>query len=118
MEYSSYVSYLAAWSVYLLSSIGAMIVFWRFTRNLTWRRTRRVARIVVAVTLLTPMSIAASQLWLAPAFLVAAYALAQSNFGVAQEAFGVMGAAVGVMVLVVLVESVGRRLLGLGSNAA
>lgn len=106
-------SYTLAWLVYLLSSIGAMIVFWRLTRNLKWRRTRRVLRICVAVTLLTPMNIVAGSLWLAPAFLVAAYALAQSHLDTAQQALTVMSGAVGVMVLVVLLESVGRRLLGL-----
>ena len=106
-------SYTIAWLIYLLSAVGFMIVFWRWTRNLTWRRTRRVMRIVVAVTLLTPMNIAASGLWLAPAFLVAAYALAQAHLDVAQQALTVMMGAVGVMVLIVLLESVGRRLLGL-----
>ena len=106
-------SYTLAWLVYLLSSIGVMIVFWRFTRNLKWRRTRRVLRICVAVTLLTPMNIVAGSLWLAPAFLVAAYALAQSHMDTAQQALTVMSGAVGVMIVVVLLESVGRRLLGL-----
>lgn len=106
-------SYTLAWLVYLLSSIGVMIVFWRFTRNLKLRRTRRVLRICVAVTLLTPMNIVAGSLWLAPAFLVAAYALAQSHMDTAQQALTVMSGAVGVMIVVVLLESVGRRLLGL-----
>lgn len=106
-------SYIVAWCVYLLSSLGAIIVFWRMTRNLAFRRTRRVLRIVVAVTLLTPMVIPTSTLWLAPAFLVAAYALAQGHVDIAQQAFVVMGAGAGVMVLIVLLESVGRRLLGL-----
>ena len=74
-------SYLIAWFVYLLSSVGLMIVFWRFTRNLKWRRTRRVMRIVLAVSLLTPMNVAATGLWLAPAFLVAAYAFGEGLRG-------------------------------------
>jgi membrane-associated HD superfamily phosphohydrolase len=106
-------SYTIAWLVYLLSSIGAMIVFWRLTRNLKWRRTKRVLRICVAVTLLTPMNIVAGSLWLAPAFLVAAYALAQAHMETVNQALTVMSGAVGVMILVVLLESVGRRLLGL-----
>ncbi len=106
-------SYLIAWFVYLLSSVGLMIVFWRFTRNLKWRRTRRVMRIVLAVSLLTPMNVATTGLWLAPAFLVAAYAFAQQHLDIAQQAMSVMGATVGIMVLVVLLESVGRRLLGM-----
>ncbi len=106
-------SYTVAWLIYLLSAVGMMIVFWRLTRNLKWRRTRRVLRIVVAVTLLTPMNILAGGLWLAPAFLVAAYAMAQSHMETAQQALAVMSGAVGVMVVVVLLESVGRRLLGL-----
>lgn len=106
-------SYTVAWLIYLLSAVGMMIVFWRLTRNLKWRRTRRVLRIVVAVTLLTPMNILAGGLWLAPAFLVAAYAMAQSHMETAQQALTVMSGAVGVMVVVVLLESVGRRLLGL-----
>lgn len=106
-------SYTIAWLVYLLSAVGAMIIFWRLTRNLKWRRTRRVMRIIVAVTLLTPMNIVSGGLWLAPAFLVAAYAMAQSHMDTVQQALGVMAGAVGVMVLVVLLESVGRRVLGL-----
>ncbi|KZY62580.1 hypothetical protein A3742_16050 [Oleiphilus sp. HI0071] len=106
-------SYTIAWLIYLLSAVGAMIVFWRLTRNLKWRRTRRVLRIVVAVTLLTPMNIVSGGFWLAPAFLVAAYALAQSHMEIVQQALTVMAGAVGVMVVVVLLESVGRRLLGL-----
>lgn len=106
-------SYTIAWLIYLLSAVGVMIVFWRLTRNLQWRRTRRVLRIVVAVTLLTPMNIVSGGLWLAPAFLVAAYAMAQSHMETTQQALTVMSGAVGVMVLVVLLESVGRRLLGL-----
>ena len=106
-------SYIVAWLVYLLSSVGLLIVVWRMTRNWTWRRTRRVTRIVIAVTLLTPMNIIVNGLWLAPAFLVAAYALAQNQLDIVQQSFSVMGAAVGFMVLMVLLESVARRLLGM-----
>lgn len=106
-------SYVLAWLIYLLSSIGAMIIFWRMTRGLRMRRTRRVLRIFVAVVLLTPMNIVANGFWLAPAFLVAAYALAQAHFETAQQAMTVMSGAVVFMILVVLLESVGRRLLGL-----
>ncbi|WP_156498818.1 MULTISPECIES: hypothetical protein [unclassified Oleiphilus] len=59
------------------------------------------------------MNIVSGGFWLAPAFLVAAYALAQSHMEIVQQALTVMAGAVGVMVVVVLLESVGRRLLGL-----
>jgi len=106
-------SYTIAWLVYLLSSIGLMVVFWRCTRGLTWRRTRRVMRIVVAVALLTPMNIVADGLWLAPAFLVSAYAFAQQQADLLQQSISTMGSAVIIMILVVLLESAGRRLLGM-----
>ena len=63
------------------------------------------------------MIIVAGSLWLAPAFLVAAYAMAQSHMETAHQALTVMSGAVGVMVLVVLLESVGRRILGLRYGA-
>lgn len=106
-------AYLIAWVLYLLSALGLVIVFWRMTRRLTWRRTRRSLRAMTAVVLFTPMNIIEDEFWLAPAYLVGLYDIALGNFDKALEVGSYMLAAFVLMVAVILLESVLRRLLGM-----
>jgi hypothetical protein len=105
--------YTSAWLIYLLSATGCLIIFWRMTRRLVLRRSRRVLRIIVAVVLLTPTTVSGLGSWLAPAFLVAGYELALGNFDVAILPLLLIASAGTCMVLFVMLESVLRRLLGL-----
>ena len=109
-------AYLIAWCLYLLSALGIVIVFWRMTRNLKlqWRRTRRALRAFTAVVLFTPLNIIDGELWLAPAYLVGLYDVALGNMDKAYETAMFMGAAFVLMVAVILLESVLRRLFGMG----
>ena len=107
-------SYLAAWAVYLISALVMIAVFWRMTRNLKLRRTRRSLRVLVAVLLLTPINIATdASIWLAPAYLVGAYDWVLGHTDKALQAGVYIAAAYALMIVVVRLESVMRRLLGM-----
>lgn len=105
--------YVSAWLIYLMSALGLVIVFWRMTRGLKWRRTRRSLRAIVAVVLFTPINIGPDGLWLAPAYLVGLYDWIQGDFEKAQQAGVFMLYAFVLMIIVILLESVLRRLLGM-----
>ena len=107
-------SYVAAWAVYLFSVLIMMVVFWRMTRNLKLRRTRRSVRTLVAVLLLTPINISVNaDTWLAPAYLVGAYDWVLGDFDRAMQAGVYIASAYMLMIVVILLESVMRRLLGM-----
>ena len=46
--------YLWGWGVYLLASIGLLLVFWRLTRSISWLYVKQSVRLIVATLLLTP----------------------------------------------------------------
>jgi lysylphosphatidylglycerol synthetase-like protein (DUF2156 family) len=106
-------AYVQAWLYYLLAAIGCLIIFWRLTYRIKWRRTRRLLRLSVAVILLTPVNIVTTGSWLAPAFLVAAYDFVLGENELAAKAALLLTIAFILMVGVVLLESVLRRLLGM-----
>jgi len=106
--------YVLAWLAYLLAATGLVIVFWRMTVGISWRRTRRSLRAIAAAVLFTPINIAQDGLWLAPAYLVGLYDWIQGFHDKALEAAVYMAYAFALMVIVILLESVLRRLLGLG----
>ena len=110
MEISGYV---IAWLVYLAAATGLVIVFWRMTRNITWRRTRRSMRAIVAAVLFTPINIGEDNLWLAPAYLVGLYDWIQGYEDKALEAATFMAYTFAMFIFVILLESVLRRLLGM-----
>jgi len=105
--------YVIAWLVYLLAAIGLVIVFWRMTKNITWRRTRRSLRAVAAAVLFTPINVQHDGLWLAPAYLVGLYDWILGHHDKAAEAGAYMLYAFVLMIVVILLESVLRRLLGM-----
>jgi hypothetical protein len=105
--------YVIAWLVYLLAAVGIVIVFWRMTGNITWRRTRRSLRAVVAAVLFTPINIEHDEMWLAPAYLVGFYDWILGHHEKALEAGAFMLYAFALMIVVILLESVLRRLLGM-----
>ena len=113
MELSGYV---IAWLVYLLSAVGLVIVFWRMTRNIKWRRTRRGLRAMAAAVLFTPVNIVDEGMWLAPAYLVGFYDWILGNTEKAMQAGVFMAYAFVLMVAVILLEAVLRRLLGMDRN--
>lgn len=110
MELSGYV---IAWLVYLLSALGLVIVFWRMTKNITWRRIRRGLRAMAAAVLFTPINIVDEGLWLAPAYLVGLYDFILGNIEKALQAGVYMLYAFVLVVAVILLEAVLRRLLHL-----
>jgi len=106
-------SYLIAWSVYLIAAVGLICVFWRMTRNLKLRRTRRSLRALVAVVIFTPINIGVNSHWLAPAYLVGAYDWVLGRSEKAIEAGFYISAAYVLMIGVIMLESVIRRLFGM-----
>lgn len=107
MEISSYIM---AWLVYLASAIGLSIVFWRMTSGMKMRRTRRALRCLAAVILFTPINIVDGENWLAPAYLVGGYDWILNNTEKAMEAGLYMSAAYTLLIVLVMFESVLRRL--------
>jgi energy-coupling factor transporter transmembrane protein EcfT len=107
-------SYIAAWAIYLFSASIMLLVFWRMTRNFRLRRTRRSVRALVAVLLLTPINISVNGgSWLAPAYLVGGYDWVLGQTDRALQAAVYIAFAYMLMIVVVLLESVMRRLLGM-----
>ena len=107
-------SYVAAWSVYLLSAIILICVFWKMTRKLRLRRTRRSLRALIAVLLLTPINIGLDgSVWLAPAYLVGGYDWVLGHTDKAFQAGVYISSAYLLLIVIVMLESVMRRLLGM-----
>ncbi len=106
-------TYIWAWVFYLLSATGLIMIFWRITRGVRWRRTRRTSRALVAVLLLTPINIVEGESWLAPAYLVGAYDWVLGQNERALEAGMYLAWAFAILITVILLESVLRRLLGM-----
>lgn len=102
--------YILAWLVYLGAASGLVIVFWRMTRNIAWRRTRRGLRAMAAAVLFTPVNIGNEDFWLAPAYLVGLYDWILGNTDKAMQAGVYMAYAFVLMVAVILLEAVLRRL--------
>lgn len=105
--------YVIAWLLYLIGAVGITLVSWRMTRNIKLRRTRRSLRALVAVILFTPINIGPTGLWLAPAYLVGAYDWVLGDSERATLAGLFLSAAYGLVVLMILLESVLRRLFNL-----
>lgn len=106
-------SYLMAWVIYLCSAVGLIFVFWRMTKNLKLRRTRRSLRSLVAVLLFTPINIVEGSLWLAPAYLVGSYDWVLGKTEKALEAGLYISVAYILMMFIIMLESVMRRLFGM-----
>ncbi|MFT6123145.1 MAG: energy-coupling factor transporter transmembrane protein EcfT [Oleiphilaceae bacterium] len=102
-----------AWCAYLLSAVGLVFVFWRMTKNLKLRRTRRSLRSLVAVLLFTPINMTAEGLWLAPAYLVGSYDWVLGKTEKALEAGVYISVAYILMMFIIMLESVVRRLFGM-----
>lgn len=64
--------YIMAWSIYLLSALAVMVVYWRLTSRL-WGWLADALRVVFAVVVLTPASVDGTQEHLAPAAIVVGY---------------------------------------------
>ena len=105
--------YLFAWLVYLLAAFGIILATWCMTRGMKLRRTRRTLRAIIAVILLTPINIGQHSSWLAPAYLVGAYDFVLGDYQRAQIAGVYLGAAFALLMLLILLESVLRRLLNM-----
>ena len=103
--------YIYAWLVYLLAALGIVWVCWRITRKLKLRRTRRSLRALIAVILFTPINIGQHSVWLAPAYLVGAYDWVLGDYQRAQIAGLYLCAGFALFILLILLESVLRRLL-------
>lgn len=108
-------SYIVAWLIYLASAVGLVLVFWRMTQYMRLRRTRRTLRALVAVLMFTPISIEDNGLWLAPAYLVGGYDWILGNYERATEAGLYLSAAYLLMIVVILLESLMRRLFKMAS---
>lgn len=89
------------------------MVFWRMTRNLKLRRTRRCLRSLVAVLFFTPINLGDNDLWLAPAYLIGAYDWVLGDVDRAQLAGVLLSVAYVLVVLMVMLESVLRRLFNM-----
>ena len=105
--------YAIAWLLYLVGALGVTIVLWRMTKNIKLRRTRRSSRAFIAVVLYTPINISTGSIWLAPAYLVGAYDWVLGEYERAQLAAIFISAAYVVVILMILLESVLRRLFNM-----
>ncbi len=105
--------YVYAWLLYLLAALGIVLVSWRLTRRFTMRRTRRTIRSLIVVILFTPINIGQDSLWLAPAYLVGAYDWVLGDYSRAQMAAFYMSAAFSLCILLILLESVLRRIFNM-----
>lgn len=105
--------YIIGWCIYLVAALGLIVFFWRMTRGLRQRRTRRVMRAVVATLLLTPVNISPEGFWLAPAYLVASYDFVQGQMETATQAAFWMLISFTTLITLMLIESVGRRMIGM-----
>jgi hypothetical protein len=85
--------YIMAWSIYLLSAVAVMVVFWRLSAG-AWTWLRDALRVILAVVLITPASVDGTQEHLAPAVFVVVYELLTA-------ADGGLGPLVGVRMLLV-----------------
>lgn len=105
--------YAIAWLLYLVGALGVTIVLWRMTRNIKLRRTRRSLRALIAVILFTPINIGQGSIWLAPAYLVGAYDWVLGEYERAQLAAMFIAGAYVLVILMILLESVLRRLFNM-----
>ena len=85
--------YIMAWSIYLLSAVAILVVFWRATSGV-WTWLRDALRVILAVVVLTPASVDGTQENLAPAAIVAGY-----EFLTAQD--GGLGPLLGVRMMLI-----------------
>jgi len=92
-EMQTTTDYIMAWSIYLLSAVAVMVVFWRLTAG-AWDWLRDALRVILAVVMITPASVDGTQEHLAPAVFVVVYELLTS-------ADGGLGPLVGVRMLLV-----------------
>lgn len=105
--------YAIAWLLYLVGALGVTIVLWRMTKNIKLRRTRRSLRALIAVVLFTPINISSGSIWLAPAYLVGAYDWVLGEYERAQLAAMFISGAYILVILMILLESVLRRLFNM-----
>lgn len=71
--------YLAAWVFYLGCLILALMVFWHFTRGISWIWLQQGLRTLLAVLLLLPVPVIGSEYWMAPAIMVLAMQVLSGN---------------------------------------
>ncbi len=90
--------YIMAWSIYLLSAVAVMSVFWRLTAGF-WSWVSDALRVMLAVVFLVPASVDGTQEHLAPALFVVVYELLTAPEGG-------LGPLVGVRVLLIMGFSV------------
>ncbi|MEX1031953.1 MAG: hypothetical protein WDZ30_01205 [Cellvibrionaceae bacterium] len=62
--------YLFGWGMYVLSSVGLMVVWWRITYKLRPLVLRNVLRLSAAVALLVPYPVPGQETFLAPAWVM------------------------------------------------
>ena len=63
--------YIVSWLIYLSTSAGLLLVFWRSTGNMgSWHYFRQLLRLSIAVLLLTPFTVNESSNYLAPAWTI------------------------------------------------
>lgn len=110
-------AYVLAWLLYVVAATGLIIILWRMTKNGRLPRTRRVLRVLGAAILFTPVNIADQGLWLAPAYLSGAYDWAVGNHERALLAALSLSGAFCILLLMVMLESLVRRLLHMAPQA-
>jgi len=114
VEFFSHSTYVQAWSLYLIAASGLIVVFWRMTRNMKLRRTRRSLRALVAVLFFTPINVGSDDTWLAPAYLVGSYDWVLGHADKALQAGIFISEAYILLLFFIMLESVMRRLFGVG----
>jgi membrane protease YdiL (CAAX protease family) len=114
-EFNGALNYLFAWGLYLLSSVGVCVVFWRCTRWIKFNGLRRFLRATLVVVLFTPVVVSADKDWMAPAFLVGIYEYVLGNVELAQQAGYAMLIGIVVILLGLKLEFIIRKFLHLQS---
>ncbi len=110
-EFNAAFNYLLAWGLYLFSSVGMCLVFWRCTRWIGFNGLRRFLRAALVVVLFTPVVVSAEKDWMAPAFLVGIYEYVLGNYELAEKAGFAMLIGIVVILLGLKLEFIIRKLL-------
>ncbi len=103
--------YPIAWAVYLVSSLGLMLVFWRVTAALPNGDFKKILHGFAVAVLFTPVDMGTSSHWFAPAWLVGSYEWLLGNIDVAVRSGLFLLGAFLVIVMLLALEVVIRRLL-------
>jgi|GEM_PF-4116500 len=66
-------NYLLAWVVYLLASLGAMILFWRIIRFIPVQAIKNILQLLFSTFIIVPWYIHSGSDYMAPAYVISVF---------------------------------------------